>query len=1732
MDRTPFVGRRQELAALAAELERSRDERICRLVTVVGPPGIGKSRLVDEFTGALDEDATVVVGRCLSYGEGITYRPLAEIVRQLGPDPAVSIAEVLAGDAHAEPVARLVLGAVGTAENAGGAEDTFWAFRRLFEALARERPLVAVFEDLHWAEPALLDLLESAAGFSSGAPVVLLCLARPELLEKRPEWAALRPDRRGLPLEPLSPDEARSMVGRLGAELDEEAYDRIVERAEGNPLFLEQLVAAQRERGDQTLPPTIHALLSARIARLAQGERSLLERASVEGRTFHRGAVAELLAESDPGVIGTQLMELVRKQLILPSRPDFVEEDAFRFGHVLIREAAYESLPKQLRAELHERVAAWLDRKPESEDEVVGYHLEQAYRLREQLGRIDDEARQLAERAGERLAAAGQRASARDDARAAVNLLERATSLLPDSRPERGSALVVLGKSLEQTGDYARREEVASEAIQLARDKGDRVLEWRARLVPMFFVRGPRRSRTWDEIEQELNQAIADLEPLGADDALTEAWLDLGRMRMNVGRFGEAEAAFGEALRHAERAGDERAVTFAESIRGLALLSGPIPLPEVVERLEELCARAGGKPSDQWGPLCLLASAHGLEGRFDEARELAGRGRAILEELGQWGRVAGFALPMQAGIELLAGEPVAAESLLRRSLDLLTETGDEQSSPDVMCEIAEALYEQGRYDEAEALALEGQDAAVSDDWYTRALSCRVRAAVLAGRGQVEEAEALARQALTLGEQSDEPVRLGQLHLRLAEVLRRAGKDVDAAAEARTAGELFERKGAVVLAERARGLLESEKPAVQPQERARRTVTVVFADLVDSTTLGERLDPESLHGVLTHYSERCAAALERHGGTVEKFIGDAVVGVFGLPDVHEDDALRAVRAAVEVRATVDALGDELMRDPGVEIGVRVGVNTGEVFVGAGSRRQAFATGDALNVAARLEHAARGGEILLGEQTYRLVAQLVHAEPLDPLVVKGRTAKVRAWRLLELEGDRVSPAPTVAPTAPSTSRPFVGRTRELDELRAAFDEADAGRGSLVLVTGEPGIGKTRLMQEFAGTAPDRGWQVVVGRCWEEGGAPPYWPWIQVVRAAGGEFERLARTPSNVAAGPGADPESVRFRLFDAVTRFLVESALARPLVIVVDDLHAADAPSLLLLRFLGGAIADSRLLVVASYRETESRAHELAAIFGELARVGRRVALRGLSTDEVEAYVAHMAGEASRTEAVRLRAITGGNPFFLGEVMRLLSAGGLLGADDEDVRDPMLRVPEEVRSLIRRRVAGLSHEAITSLDVAAVIGREFDFRALGRTSTLGSGRLLDVVAEAVEAGLVLEGPGTGRYTFVHDLVRETLYEDLPPSRRLELHLTLGRVLEELSRGDVDPPLSEIAHHLALAAPLGDIDEAVDYLLRAGDRAGGVLAYEEAAAHYGRALELIGTGEEPSPERRCELVLRLGDAQWRAGNAEAARSSFEQATEVARRLGDGELLARAALGYVVALGGFIFLARFEVGTSAAGLLEEALAALPEEDSPVRAQLLARLAMELLGPLQPVERRVEVSRNALEMARRLGDSATLVTALHARHWAFTTPGMQLERLRHTEEMLRVGRETANQEMEFLAHNARFHCFLELCDGVRNGCGDGDDEGDRRRHSPARVPVARHVPPMYPRNSRRALPRCRASRSRGARDDRAPTKRLSRVRPRVCAALCHRLGTGPRAGALATGRPTWRALPVDRALA
>jgi AAA ATPase domain len=608
--------------------------------------------------------------------------------------------------------------------------------------------------------------------------------------------------------------------------------------------------------------------------------------------------------------------------------------------------------------------------------------------------------------------------------------------------------------------------------------------------------------------------------------------------------------------------------------------------------------------------------------------------------------------------------------------------------------------------------------------------------------------------------------------------------------------------------------------------------------------------------------------------------------------------------------------------------------------------------------------------------------------------------------------------------TSSRPFVGRAQELAELASALDAAEAGRGSLVLLTGEPGIGKTRLMGELAQLAAERGARMINGRCWEEGGAPPYWPWIQVLRTLGGDFETLVTR----GAGSGVMPEADRIRLFDAVAVFLADASLEQPLVVALDDVHAGDEPSLLLLRFLGDALAEGSVLLVASYREREPRVRELANVFAELTRVGTRLGLRGLSRDDVGAYVTKVTGTEPQPAVVdRLHEITGGNPFFVGEVVRLVAAGEKLEGRDND---PLLRIPEEVRALIRRRVAGLPTESVGVLRIASVIGREFDLQLLQSMSRLTPARLLDVLQEAVDVGVVSEVAASPlRYSFAHELVRETLYDDLPPARRFGLHDEVGRLLESVYANDLDPHLSEIARHLYLAAATGDAAHALDYLVRAGDRASALFAYEAASVHYRRALELLALVGDTAAERRSELLLRFGDAQWRSGNGTEARITFEEAIECGRRLGDGDVLARAAVGYVTALGGFLLYARFEVGATGIGLLEEALAALPSGDSTLRARLLAHLALEMWSGSEPVEQRVAVSQDAIDMARRLGDSGALVTALHARHWVLTTPGHAHERLMHTEEMLRVAKATVNPEMEFLAHNARFHCFLELCD-------------------------------------------------------------------------------------------------------
>ena len=412
-----MVGRSRERRQLASVWERATSERTCQLFTVLGAAGVGKSRLAAEFLASL-EDTLVVRGRCLPYGEGITYWPVVEILKQL---PEVDL----------DPVAAETIGALlGNQKLVTSSEEIAWAFRKQLEAVARAQPLVCVFDDLHWGEPTFLDLVEHVADLSRDAPILLLCMARPDLLDRRTGWGGGKVNATTVLLEPLAPAETALLIESL-AQLDGRLQARIQEAAEGNPLFVEEMVALLQESGDGevAVPPTIQALLAARLDQLDPRERSVLQCGAVEGRTFHQGAVQALNPEETE--LTARLTGLVRKELIRPDAALFPGEDAFRFRHLLSRDAAYDALPKATRAELHERFADWLGEHGAGLvelDEMLGYHLEQAARFNEELGRPGGA---LAERAAARLGAAGIRALDRGDMVGAINLLGRATALLP-----------------------------------------------------------------------------------------------------------------------------------------------------------------------------------------------------------------------------------------------------------------------------------------------------------------------------------------------------------------------------------------------------------------------------------------------------------------------------------------------------------------------------------------------------------------------------------------------------------------------------------------------------------------------------------------------------------------------------------------------------------------------------------------------------------------------------------------------------------------------------------------------------------------------------------------------------------------------------------------------------------------------------------------------------------------------------------------------------------------------------------------------------------------------------------------------------------------------------------------------------------------------------------------------------------------------------------------------------
>lgn len=637
-----------------------------------------------------------------------------------------------------------------------------------------------------------------------------------------------------------------------------------------------------------------------------------------------------------------------------------------------------------------------------------------------------------------------------------------------------------------------------------------------------------------------------------------------------------------------------------------------------------------------------------------------------------------------------------------------------------------------------------------------------------------------------------------------------------------------------------------------------------------------------------------------------------------------------------------------------------------------------------------------------------------------------------------------------TVASAANPFVGRESELQLLHAGLDSTLSGGGRLFLIAGEPGIGKTRLADQLGAAAAAKGARVIWGRCWEGGGAPAYWPWIQIFRALSTGSEPGSVAGSVMSAMPireledptiqaesahgssdlliaSREPNQDRFRLFDSLNARLLQASQATPLMLVLDDCHAADAASMLLLRFISRNLRSSRILVVATYRETDAQVSPfLPALLAEIAREGQTLTLRGISAEDVGSFVAGVTGKPPKPATMRaLLRVTEGNPLFLGELVRLLIAEGRI--EQLDTRGLTgFKIPDGVRALILRRMELLSDSARALMSTASTLGREFELALLSRVSGTAAAELEAALEEAIRFALIAEQrDSSGRFRFLHAMIPEALYAEMPRQQRQLLHQRVADAIEQLHVGDLESRLDELAYHYARALPAGSPEKAYDYAARAAARARKTFAYEEAARLFGLALAAVDAGATPDQERRCELMLARANALYLSGDFEQARQTFEQAAAVAIQVGDAERQAIAALGLGVAPS-----TPGVANPAVVATLERALAALGEQDSALRATVMARLAEELYWSDQ-VARRLQLASGAVEMARRTGDRRALVDALYGRHIVLTGPDTAEERLAIATEIISLIQELGVNDAALRARYLRIQDLLELGDIV-----------------------------------------------------------------------------------------------------
>jgi len=793
---TAMVDRQVELRHLRDAFDDAVRTRSCRLVTVTGPAGIGKSRLARELLASIG-DATVLSGRCLPYGEGITYWPIREalgpvesrlIELSLEPGVVTTIRSVLAGAAASN-------------------DDVAWAFRKLIETTAQLKPVILLFDDIQWGEDTFLDLVEHFGLVSSHAPILLLCLARPDLLEKRSNWIA------DLRLQPLGPGDAERLIDQAlpTVELSPSIRSRILTSAGGNPLFLEEMsaVAQTTAGGGVVVPPSLRALLAARHDQLDAVEGRVLECAAVEGEVFHRGALRVLMP--DERNLTRLLTGLVRKDLIAPDTAQFPGEDAFRFRHLLFRDAAYEAIPKAARAGLHERFANWLQLKMADRlsavEAIIGYHLEQAYQFRAALGSVDAEAVTLARSAGSWLSSAGNRALASGDCRAAITLLERATRLVASDAATHVRIMPRLARAFRLAGDFRRALAVLDEAIPSAAGIGEKSTEIRARILRAAIIVDISPDASVENLLAEVERTVPLLEQLDDDESLAVAWSAIGQAHYFSMQHAKAIQAHQHAIEYARKIGDEVQVIDSEQLIRDHHWLGPTPRTEMARFADETRRSGRRSPRREARAMSMMALVEAFEGRFAEARLLLAKSRTLVETSSLYVTAAEAAL-LSFEIEMLGGDLIAAERQARQMYETLESVAANSQLSTAACTLGLALCEQGRFEEAQHYAEIGEKLGAKGDMETQVFRRRILARVNAEHGRRDEALRLAHEAVALVEPTDALNDRGDALIDLAEVLQVTGRPNDAFEPLQRALTLFERKGNMVSAGKVRARLAS------------------------------------------------------------------------------------------------------------------------------------------------------------------------------------------------------------------------------------------------------------------------------------------------------------------------------------------------------------------------------------------------------------------------------------------------------------------------------------------------------------------------------------------------------------------------------------------------------------------------------------------------------------------------------------------------------------------------------------------------------------------------------------------------------------------------------------------------------------------------------------------------------------------------------------------------------------